>query len=405
MKVLLLPASYPPVLGGLQTAVHAVARELVLAGHTVRVVTNRYPRALPAEEVIDGVPVQRWQQLEPWSCLFRSKRLDLFLASLVYYPATLARLRALLRSYRPDVVNVHFPDPQIPFVLSLRRRFPFRLVVSLHGHDVERFVADEAGAGQKLPAAARPLQSLLHEADAVTACSRHLLEEAARLEPSVLSKGIALYNGIDASRFQDRTPYPHPRPYVLALGRLTRKKGFDLLLEAFALATAGSPSVDLILAGEGEERLTLEALGRRLGLGGRVLFFGRATSDQVVHLLNGCLFLAVPSRLEPFGIVALEALAAGKPVLATRVGGMGQFLTELSPNLLPAPPGVSMQDPPGGYHLITLVSPQSESLAEGLERLLSAKVAAPGGTRICTMVQKEYSWTSVANRYARVLSG
>jgi glycogen(starch) synthase len=406
MKILLFPASYPPVLGGLQTAVHSIARELVLAGHTVRVVTNRYPRALPKAETIDGVSVQRWQLLDPRSCLFRNKRFHLFLASLYYYPTTIARFQALMRSYRPDVVNVHFPDAQIPFALALRRRFSFRLVVSLHGHDVERFVADErACSGTPIPPAARPLQSLLCEADAVTACSSHLLDEAQCLEPSVTSKGVAIYNGIDPSRFRDTTPYQHPRPYVLALGRLTYKKGFDLLLEAFVRATAASPSVDLVLAGEGEERPALETLTRRLGLVGRVFFFGRATSDQVVRLLNGCLFLAVPSRVEPFGIVALEALAAGKPVLATRVGGMRQFLTDLFPGLHSPPGGLTMPVPPGTHQPVMLVEPRVESLLEGLQRLLFANPHPSTDSVICTLVQKQYSWASVASRYARVLAG
>src|SRR5262249_37085033 len=134
LKILLMPASYPPVLGGLQTVAHALARQLLARGHAVRVATNRYPRSLPAAETLDGVLVQRWPFLRPcWDQLCRG-RADLFLASLYYGPSVRARMARLVQRFRPDVVNVHFPDRQAPFVLALRRQFNFRLVASLHGH-------------------------------------------------------------------------------------------------------------------------------------------------------------------------------------------------------------------------------------------------------------------------------
>ena len=77
MRILLFSASYHPVLGGLQTAAHALAREFIAAGHDVLVVTNRYPRKLPASETIDGVPVRRLLFLSPWWSLSRSRRPDL----------------------------------------------------------------------------------------------------------------------------------------------------------------------------------------------------------------------------------------------------------------------------------------------------------------------------------------
>ena len=88
--------------------------------------------------------VRRLLFLNPWRSLFRSRRPDLFLASLYYGPAVRACLQTLMREFRPDVVNVHFPDAQIPFVHWLRRRFRFRLVASLHGNEVARFTQDAA---------------------------------------------------------------------------------------------------------------------------------------------------------------------------------------------------------------------------------------------------------------------
>src|SRR6516162_9878775 len=105
VKVLILTASYVPVLGGLQTAVHSLARHLREVGHDVRVVANRYPRALPNADTIDGVPVRRWLFLRPSWAQVRRRRPDLLLASLYYYPSVLRRLSGMVQALRPDVLN------------------------------------------------------------------------------------------------------------------------------------------------------------------------------------------------------------------------------------------------------------------------------------------------------------
>jgi glycogen(starch) synthase len=378
-----MPASYVPVLGGLQTATHAVARHLRGRGHEIRVITAHYPRSLPATETIDGVPVERLLFLTPKWADLRRGRPDLFFASLYHHPATRSHLAQLVRSFRPDVVNIHFPDAQVPAVLWLRERFRFRLVVSLHGHDVERFI----GEGTSPPSGGyddRGLRAILRSADAVTACSDHLLAQACQLDLAVAGKGEAIENGIDPVRFDDRTPYPHPRPYILGLGRLTRKKGFDLLIEALARMGHSAAGFDLLIAGDGEEAGRLTDLAHQLGLTKRVHFLGRVGSGEVIRLLNGCAFLAVPSRSEPFGIVALEGLAAGKPVVATRVGGMGNFLARLA----------------DGGPLTCLAEPTAEGLAAGLRTVISrlSGAEAERGRELAA----EYTWERVAGRYEDV---
>jgi glycosyltransferase involved in cell wall biosynthesis len=379
MRVLLISSSYPPVLGGLQTVAHTLARYLTHRGHDVQVVTNRYPRSLPARQVLNGVPVYRWLFLTPDLGHLRESRPDLFLASLYFFPSTLFRLICLMRTFRPEIVNVHFPDAQVPFVHWLRRWFDFRLVVSLHGHEIERWFLDEPLSIVHHPSSMlRRLRTILQEADAVTACSHYLLSKAIQLESSVAKKGHVIQNGIDPKRFKDKTPYPHPRPYILAYGRLTYKKGFDMLLDAFAQVARGHPGVDLIVAGDGQEREALQWQARGLEVDKRVLFFGRATPEEVVQLLNGCQFAVVPSRQEPFGIVALEALAAGKPVLATRVGGLPELLD-------------------GSVH--RLVEPTPDALAEGLVRWVQRRDKVKVLTERNREQVVKYAWPQVVERY------
>lgn len=374
----MLSNSYPPVLGGLQTAAHHLSKGLRCNRHEVLVVTNRYPRSLPKKEVLDGVPIRRLLFLKPNSHHLRQFRLDLFLASFWFYPATFVELERLMKRFRPDIVNIHYPLSQIPYVLSLRQRCQFCLVVSLHGDDILPWVHGKRDSV--------PLRTILRQADAVTACSNWLLEQAATWEPAVRSKGVAIHNGIDRARFADQRSYTHHQPYFLAYGRLSYQKGFDLLLQAFARLASQYPKIDLILAGEGEEQSALLTLAQNAGLNGRVYFFGRAAPNELVQLLNGCSFLVIPSRRETFGIVALEAMTAAKRILATNVGGLPELLNRL------------------GAHSV-LVRPTVEDMSNGLREMLESPERQVFSAKDRNTTLSEFSWERVVARYEEVFEG
>jgi glycosyltransferase involved in cell wall biosynthesis len=413
VRVLMITNSYPPVLGGLQTAAHNIARGLVRRGHEVRVVSQRHPLNLPARETMDGVRVQRWVCLSSDPHDLVRGQVGSFLGGVWLSPVIGRRLVRLMDSFHPDVVNAHFPEAFVPFLLRLRRQVPYRLVVSLHGHDVERWDAFEIRTNA---AAFRGFSELLQVADSITGCSTYLLEEAARLVPSVAEKAQTIHNGIDPERFSQAEAYVTPWPYVLAYGRLTKKKGFDLLLEAFAQLGSRHHQIHLIVAGEGEEEKALLAQASRLGLADRVSFLGRATEEEVVRLLMGCLFVVVPSRREPFGIVVLEALGAGKSVLATRVGGVdesvSEFMTLGPPLSLTATRAVSGKNPTAtaaqGIRapMARLVEPTVGGLAHAIEEWLAVFERDPSAfNRACPALPERLSWEGVVDRYEEVLSG
>ncbi|HEX9726193.1 MAG TPA: glycosyltransferase family 4 protein [Vicinamibacteria bacterium] len=384
MRILLMSQSYPPVLGGLQTATAQLAKHLSASGHDVLVVANRFPRDLPRFERIDGVQVHRLLFLSPRLGEIVRGRIDLFLGGSVLGPLQTIRLGRLIRIFEPQVVNLHFPLSMIPFVMRVRRKLDFRLVVSLHGDEIERWLDPGAPAN----GLRSDLGRLLRQADSVTACSRYLLEQACLLEPDVARKGTAIPNGVDPDRFRKGITRSERSRYLLAYGRLTRKKGFDLLLEAFARVSREFPGIDLILAGEGEERAALQSLADRLAISKRTIFLGRATPAQAVELLHGSDFVVVPSRREPFGIVALEALAAGKPVLATLVGGLPEILSNDDPNVAPS----------------LMVTPTVDDLERGLRSWLTCQ--PPRGSEASRLkLLERNSWAAVAARYERVFAG
>ncbi|MFN0009934.1 MAG: glycosyltransferase family 4 protein [Planctomycetota bacterium] len=120
---------------------------------------------------------------------------------------------------------------------------------------------------------------------------------------------------------------------LLVLASLIRRKGLDVLLDA--LATLRNPGIVLWIAGEGPERAALEAQAERLGLAARVRFLGRR--EDAADLLAACDVYVLPSRREGLGVSALEAMAARRPIVATRVGGLGDAVADERTGLLVPP--------------------------------------------------------------------
>ena len=144
-----------------------------------------------------------------------------------------------------------------------------------------------------------------------------------------------LYNGVAVTGWSGAVPPAHDGPpgrlVVGAVGRLVPEKGFDVLIHAMVeLADA-----ELVLMGDGPARAELEDLARRLGVRDRITFTGWVEPPWAVR--QRCDVLAVPSRVEGFGLVAVEGLLAGIPVVASRVGGLPEVIEDGVTGLLVEP--------------------------------------------------------------------
>jgi len=140
-------------------------------------------------------------------------------------------------------------------------------------------------------------------------------------------------NGVDAASFDVVQPR---RPVALYLGRLEAdQKGLDVLLDAFAEVADQTPA-RLEIAGEGRDRTTLEAYCRHLGIANRVDFLGRMDGPAKLALLASAQLVCMPSRRETFGMVAVEALACGTPVLATDIDNLRHLVRPDTGRLVPA---------------------------------------------------------------------
>ncbi|MCL4486519.1 MAG: glycosyltransferase family 4 protein [Chloroflexi bacterium] len=316
MRILLVVSGYRPQVGGLQSATAHLAVGLQRRGSRVSVLTQRFPRSMPPEEEIDGVKVQRWHFIVPRLRDLSHGRIDLFIAGLLFFPITSLRLFARIARDKPDVVNLHFVGAPALFLLAVRALKRFRYVVSLHGDDVE-------GLSRRSWLDRRIFRATLRRADTVTACSQYLLDRALEIEPQIGPKSRVIYNGIDMP--SDRLGR-NCGASVLCVGRLVPSKGFDLLLRAAALCGRDGQEFNLTLIGDGPERARLKMLGREMGITGNLEFRGACDHAAVSAALSASRLVVVPSRKDSFGLVALEAMAAGKPVVATHVGGLPEVL-------------------------------------------------------------------------------
>lgn len=319
MKLLLVTSSYLPNFGGLESVTSQLASELQLRGMNVSVLAQRYPRTLASAEEIQAVRTQRLFFFTPCLLDLQRGRLDLFLASLFYFPTTLMRLLWRIARDKPDVVNLHFVGAPALFLLIAHTLLRFRFVVSLHGDDVE-------GLPHRTWFDRWVFRATLRRADAVTACSHYLLSRAEDVEPVIARKARVIYNGTDLpdDAFASRTSILGSG--VLGVGRLVPSKGWDVLLRAWSERQGAINHRCLSIIGDGPERDTLMSLSRALGLGQQVEFRGAQGHVDVMKEIGRSALVVIPSRQETFGLVALEAMASGKPVVATRVGGLPEVL-------------------------------------------------------------------------------
>ncbi|MBI5652226.1 MAG: glycosyltransferase family 4 protein [Chloroflexi bacterium] len=365
MRIAIVASDYAPTVGGVQTAVRNIAHNAAQIGHTVAILSYQVSGSR-AFEMENPVAVHRfpWGKRPLWSLPVRALQ-------------TLAGMARVIRAFKPDIVYVHFLTINALYVLLLHYVLNFRLVVSARGNDI-----------QGIPLRSRlqrwMLARLFSRADAILFCSAYVQRDAAPYLKFASPRAYVgvVGDGFDPAEFATPRVYDYPTPYLLAMGRLVHKKGFDLLLRAFAHIANEFPRVHLLIAGDGAERGTLETLIDELKMRDRIKLLGFADRATSIALFWGCEFFVLSSRLEPLGIVVLEALAAGKPVLATASGGVIDLMQ----------PGVNG----------LLVPAEVDALARGLRELLANPAATRALGAHARATIQAHTWEAITQQFTHV---
>lgn len=318
MRIAVFASSVHPHLGGVEELTLRLAQQYQARGHEVIVLTNRWPRDLPALERHEGVAIHRFAFRRP----ITTERSVAALRSLATYVLTARlvrrRIASLLRSWGAEVVHVQCVSSNALYAMHAARDLGVPLVVTAQGE----LTMDAGRMYQRDPGARRLLEAVTAHAAVVTGCSsRTLADVEAYLGHGFGARGRVIFNGTEVERFRRAEPHALGRRYVFALGRLVEQKGLDVLIRAFA---ASAPDdVVLVIAGDGPARAALEALARELGVADRVRLVGRADRAQVASFMAGAAAIAVPSAAdEGFPLVGVEAMASGRPLVITDTGGV-----------------------------------------------------------------------------------
>jgi glycosyltransferase involved in cell wall biosynthesis len=381
-RVALVPSAYLPALGGVEELTRHLARELVRAGDVVEVWTARLPTStLAAREVMDGITVRRFLFELP------AAHIDLFARAVPYGLRTVSEMRRAVAELRPEVLHVQCFGPNGAYALGLSLLARVPLVVTLQGETV----MDNDDIFDHSTVLRTALRAAIRRARAVTGCSQFTLDDAERRFGLAPGRGQVVFNGVDvtlagaapAGGLAPRLGVQAGRRYVLAVGRIVAKKGFDLLVEAFSRVAAELGDVDLVIGGAGPELEALGALARSRGLEDRVLFPGRLSREEVAVAMAGAAAFVMPSRLEPFGIVALEAWRAGAPLVATSRGGAPEYVHDGIDGVLADPF-------------------DAQALASALRQLLeddqrAQRIGRAGRARV-----EEFSWSAIAGQYRQI---
>ena len=219
------------------------------------------------------------------------------------YDTLAARTFQAARRFRPDVVYAHFLVPA-GLTAALASRAP--LVVTAHGRDVRNVGS--------IPGIATLTRRTVAKAATVIAVSDYLRRELEAKVPEARGKTEVIDSGVDLERFRVEPPLADG-PRFLCLGALTERKNVVRLADAFERLGEGT----LTFVGEGPLRSRLQ--GRR-----NVELAGRVPHDQVPARIAGAHVVCQPSLIEPFGQAVLEAMACGRTVVATRIGGPPEFV-------------------------------------------------------------------------------
>ena len=321
-KILVINYEYPPIGGGGGVICRDIAEEMVALGHEVDIVTSIY-KGLSAHEKVNGVDVHRVP------VLFRGAQNVASLPSMLsYIPLGILKASELNAKRKYDVINTHFAIPSGPAGNYISKKFKIPNVLSIHGGDI--YDPSKSLSPHKTPVLKNVVRKMLINADEVIAQSSDTKRNAISFygvnrEIKIIPLGIKPTQYPIKSRKE--LGLAEDKFIFSTIGRLIRRKNLEALFEIIKGVNLSFPA-QLLIMGDGPERENLERKIHELNIEQSVKFLGRVSEEEKFQYLDLSDVYLSTAMHEGFGMVFLEAIKCGLPVICYDKGGQIDFLKD-----------------------------------------------------------------------------
>lgn len=320
MNILVINYEYPPIGGGGGVICKDISEEIVLKGHHVTVVTSHYD-SLPEHEILNGVTIIRLP------VVMRGKKdVASFLSMITYVPLCIRKVTSLLRREKYDVINTHFAIPSGPAGQYVSDKYRIPNVLSIHGGDI--FDPSKSLSPHDTIGLKQTVRKMLEKADRVVAQSSDTKSNAERyygIDRQIDIVPLGIRPNTHPAKSRQDLGLPADKFVFSTIGRLVKRKNLEDLLHIVKEIQKSTPSV-LLIMGDGPEKDFLETRIRDLQIEGAVRLLGRVSDEQKFEYLNASDGYLSTAIHEGFGIVFLEAMECGLPVICYDRGGQRDFL-------------------------------------------------------------------------------
>ncbi len=380
MNILMFSWEYPPLNhGGLARHVQDLSEALVKQGHSLFIITQGNNN-IPAKQELKGVKIFRTEEIKVSANNFIDDILQLNFQMLE---------KAINVCELVDIDLIHGHDWLVFWASRIvKHAYKKPLIFTIHAteygrnqgiyNDMQRYINDLEWHAS-------------FEAWKVIVCSKYMKNEVKGLFQTPEDKIEIIENGVDISNYQAefskefRNKYASPREnLIFFVGRIVREKGIQFLIQAVPGILAKNPDTKFVIAGKGPHLSNLKNQARFLGIDDRIYFTGYISDEERNKLYQVADLAVFPSVYEPFGIVALEAMATKTPVIVSDIGGFAEFVEH----------GIN------GYKVIP---GNSQSLVDLITYLLvnkkEANKIAENGYKL---VKGKYNWEQIAAKTLRL---
>jgi glycogen(starch) synthase len=325
MRVLMLTWEFPPrSAGGVAAHVDGLSRAMAASGHDVALLTLSHPGA-PPDSFAGGVRVLRARTDLPW---LPEDDLVARVASANHH---LVQLAIRLGDWRPEVVHAH--DWHVAWASdTLATLYDAKLVATFHGTARGQH-GGRVPPGE--PGTVHAVESwLAHRAAEVLANSQFMMREIISGFELPAERTHLVPNGIDPTWWSSGEIPDRRAPLVFTWGRVQYEKGFQVLARAMSLLRTRVRGIECIIGGRGSYLPELQSQIDLEGVSDVIALPGFLPDDELRETVHRAGCVVIPSLYEPFGIVALEALAGGAPLVVARTGGLAELIDGTGAGLL-----------------------------------------------------------------------